>query len=154
MYLQAFVRMYLAQRRLHELRLRFYAAVAIQRVFRGHCVRSRLQQQRRAAIIIQSYFRGFMARRWYKLCLEQRREEAERLKAEEECKRVKKSELTPQESIDLHSSTSDEGVLTKESSSTEELLFEREGAHSSRGHDSEGSVTSGDFHYLTDDHFL
>ncbi|ELU02859.1 hypothetical protein CAPTEDRAFT_226894 [Capitella teleta] len=115
--IQTFMRGCLAQRRMHELRLSFYAAIVIQRVFRGFRQRKLLRQRNRAAVLIQSCYRGYVARRWFKkIC----------------CERQKNRH---QDSVDLHSSTSDEGVLTKESS-TEELIFENV---PSRGLDSEGS---------------
>ena len=57
------MRRFLAQAQAERLRLSFYAAVLIQKVFRGFVVRRRAQLREQRVVRLQAIVRGFLARR-------------------------------------------------------------------------------------------
>ena len=57
------MRRFLAQSHTERLRLSFYSAVLIQKVFRGFMVRKRKQLEREKVVKLQALVRGFLVRR-------------------------------------------------------------------------------------------
>ncbi|XP_052795146.1 unconventional myosin-IXAa-like isoform X4 [Mya arenaria] len=96
--IQKNVRQFLARRR--------EAVLCIQRVYRGWCVRREFRKKRNIAIRIQAHFKGNLGRKRYRAM----EEESRRERAEQEAGR---------HTEDMHSSTSDEGVLIKDNSADE-----------------------------------
>ncbi|XP_064649204.1 unconventional myosin-IXAa-like isoform X26 [Lineus longissimus] len=123
--IQSHVRTFIARRRLYR---KLFVAISIQKWYRGFKIRRNYLRMVKATIVIQKHYRGYTARQRFKVLLAQDREQR-RLKLEEE----KEKEKQPQPSVshlkqdlgDVHSSTSDEGMFTKESS-TEELEIDKD----------------------------
>lgn len=61
--LQSNVRRFLAQSQAERLRLSFYSAVLIQKVFRGFIVRRRAQREQRRVVRLQALARGYLVRK-------------------------------------------------------------------------------------------
>ncbi|XP_064649112.1 unconventional myosin-IXa-like isoform X16 [Lineus longissimus] len=137
--IQSHVRTFIARRRLYR---KLFVAISIQKWYRGFKIRRNYLRMVKATIVIQKHYRGYTARQRFKVLLAQDREQR-RLKLEEE----KEKEKQPQPSVshlkqdlgDVHSSTSDEGMFTKESS-TEELEIDKdfESTHTNDSEESSG----------------
>ncbi|XP_053405798.1 unconventional myosin-IXAb-like isoform X4 [Mercenaria mercenaria] len=118
--LQKYIRRFIAQRRVEMFR---EAVLLIQRCYRGSRERKNYHLVRRSAIRIQAHVKGHLCRKRYReMEAELRRQRAER-------EAVKQAE-------DMHSSTSDEGVLLKDNSADE---LELQGAQYQRRDSEESS---------------
>ncbi|XP_069137074.1 unconventional myosin-IXb-like isoform X7 [Argopecten irradians] len=140
-------RRFIALRRLRRLHLEKEAALVIQKCYRCWKERRRYLILVHCVTVIQSLARAFIARKQYKKLLA----DAELRRREEEEERSRKKQQE-----DLHSSNSDEGILTKGSSAEELdekdypsiLLQSRDSDESSGIHEADES----DSETLADDH--
>ncbi|XP_021359295.1 unconventional myosin-IXa-like isoform X9 [Mizuhopecten yessoensis] len=102
-------RRFIAQRRLRRIRLEKEAALVIQKCYRCWSERRRYLIIVHSVTVIQSLARAYAARKQYK-----------KLLADAELRRIEEEEkLRKKQQDDLHSSNSDEGILTKGSSAEE-----------------------------------
>ena len=109
--IQSYVRMFLAQRRVLNLRVRHMAATFIQKVWRGYQVRQWYTNVRTSVINLQSRARGNLARRRYEVM---RQEHLKRQQQQQQQQQQK-------EKTDARSAQSTDEAFLSKGSSQEEL---------------------------------